>query len=255
MLFEDSSYPPVRVHHGSSIWWVDHYGNLPSGLRPPSKDVVLEDTETRICLCCSLDLCQSGYWIHVDLRQFLVSHEQVVPVSSCVHICDTESYCNTDDLDLVLGLDLDCHFFGPGSQRTTMWSLVSARAINVLTSALGRHTHAVWTRPHCNHFPSQRGKFRPTLSKLVASNSDGDVVSASTKAFRALPDLKAAVEALTVLKGVGPATASGVCVCLCVSVCVCVCAFVNGCVAGHLGAANDLKTSSIHVCICPHFGI
>ncbi len=31
--------------------------------------------------------------------------------------------------------------------------------------------------------------------------------------------------------------------------------FVNGRVAGHLGAADGLKTSSIHVCIGPHFGM
>ncbi len=32
-------------------------------------------------------------------------------------------------------------------------------------------------------------------------------------------------------------------------------AIVDGRVAGHLGAADSLKTSSIHVCICPHFGM
>ncbi len=30
---------------------------------------------------------------------------------------------------------------------------------------------------------------------------------------------------------------------------------VDGRVAGHLGAADGLKTSSIHVCVCPHFGM
>ncbi len=30
---------------------------------------------------------------------------------------------------------------------------------------------------------------------------------------------------------------------------------VDGRVAGHLGAADGLKTSSIHVCICPYFGM
>ena len=30
---------------------------------------------------------------------------------------------------------------------------------------------------------------------------------------------------------------------------------VDGRIAGHLGAAVSLKTLSIHVCICPHFGI
>ncbi len=31
--------------------------------------------------------------------------------------------------------------------------------------------------------------------------------------------------------------------------------FVDGRVAGHLGAADGLKTLSIHVCVCPHFGM
>ncbi len=29
----------------------------------------------------------------------------------------------------------------------------------------------------------------------------------------------------------------------------------DGRVAGHLGAADGLKTLSIHVCVCPHFGM
>ncbi len=30
---------------------------------------------------------------------------------------------------------------------------------------------------------------------------------------------------------------------------------IDGRVAGHLGAADGLKTLSIHMCVCPHFGI
>ncbi len=33
------------------------------------------------------------------------------------------------------------------------------------------------------------------------------------------------------------------------------CHFIDGRVAGHLGAAVGLKTLSIHVCVCPHFGM
>lgn len=55
----------------------------------------------------------------------------------------------------------------------------------------------------------QRGKFRPRLTELVQANSEEDVKSASIKAFKALPDIPAAIQALTVLKAVGPATASG----------------------------------------------
>ncbi|KAK7501284.1 hypothetical protein BaRGS_00007409 [Batillaria attramentaria] len=55
-----------------------------------------------------------------------------------------------------------------------------------------------------------RGKFRPTLQKMVESNSPEAVLSASKKAFKALPKQQSAVEPLLVLRGVGPATASAV---------------------------------------------
>ncbi|XP_061191562.1 uncharacterized protein LOC133199710 [Saccostrea echinata] len=55
-----------------------------------------------------------------------------------------------------------------------------------------------------------RGKFRPRLQQMVESNPEDAVVSASKKAFKHLPNLKKAIEELTVLKAVGPATASAV---------------------------------------------
>lgn len=55
----------------------------------------------------------------------------------------------------------------------------------------------------------QRGKFRPRLQQLVASNSVDTVEKCSRKAFSLLPDVKAAIAELSYLKGVGPATASG----------------------------------------------
>ncbi|XP_052789524.1 uncharacterized protein LOC128223995 isoform X1 [Mya arenaria] len=55
-----------------------------------------------------------------------------------------------------------------------------------------------------------RGKFRPRLTEMVATNSEDEVKSASTSAFAALPDVPAAIQALTVLKAVGPATASAI---------------------------------------------
>ncbi|KAG1366673.1 hypothetical protein COCNU_13G004630 [Cocos nucifera] len=55
-----------------------------------------------------------------------------------------------------------------------------------------------------------RGKWRPRLLDFVSSLDENLVESASTKAFAALPDLSKAVSELTVLKGVGPATASAV---------------------------------------------
>lgn len=61
----------------------------------------------------------------------------------------------------------------------------------------------------CSCIIFQRGKFRPRLTELVQTNSEEDVKAASTKAFKALPDISAAISALTVLRAVGPATASG----------------------------------------------
>ncbi|KAL6212332.1 hypothetical protein ACLB2K_017552 [Fragaria x ananassa] len=55
-----------------------------------------------------------------------------------------------------------------------------------------------------------RGKWRPRFLDFVSALDDSVVKSASEKAFRSLPDLSKAVNELTVLKGVGPATASAV---------------------------------------------
>uniref|UniRef100_A0A1D1ZF73 Ena/VASP-like protein n=1 Tax=Anthurium amnicola TaxID=1678845 RepID=A0A1D1ZF73_9ARAE len=55
-----------------------------------------------------------------------------------------------------------------------------------------------------------RGKWRPRLQDFVSKLEETQVESASRKAFRSLPDLSKAVSELTVLKGVGPATASAV---------------------------------------------
>ncbi|WMV27273.1 hypothetical protein MTR67_020658 [Solanum verrucosum] len=55
-----------------------------------------------------------------------------------------------------------------------------------------------------------RGKWRPRLLDFVSSLDDAVVRSASEKAFQSLPDISKAISALTVLKGVGPATASAV---------------------------------------------
>ncbi|KAK9994373.1 hypothetical protein SO802_024076 [Lithocarpus litseifolius] len=55
-----------------------------------------------------------------------------------------------------------------------------------------------------------RGKWRPRLLDFVSSLDEAAVKSASEKAFQSLPDVSKAVSELTVLKGVGPATASAV---------------------------------------------
>ncbi|KAI3409027.1 uncharacterized protein J3R85_019821 [Psidium guajava] len=55
-----------------------------------------------------------------------------------------------------------------------------------------------------------RGKWRPRLVEFVSSLDEETVESSSRKAFGSLPDVSKAVSALTVLKGVGPATASAV---------------------------------------------
>ncbi|KAL6578458.1 hypothetical protein OROMI_010786 [Orobanche minor] len=55
-----------------------------------------------------------------------------------------------------------------------------------------------------------RGKWRPRLLSFVSSLDDAVVRDASRKAFSSLPDVSKVVKELTVLKGVGPATASAV---------------------------------------------
>ncbi|KAI5655145.1 hypothetical protein M9H77_32332 [Catharanthus roseus] len=55
-----------------------------------------------------------------------------------------------------------------------------------------------------------RGKWRPRLLDFASSLDDDVVKSASQKAFQAFPDVSKAVTELTVLKGVGPATASAI---------------------------------------------
>ncbi|XP_054849603.1 uncharacterized protein LOC129339027 isoform X2 [Eublepharis macularius] len=55
-----------------------------------------------------------------------------------------------------------------------------------------------------------RGKFRPRLQQLVATNSTESVESCTEKAFRLLPDVAAAITELSKLKAVGPATASAI---------------------------------------------
>ncbi|KAM3916094.1 uncharacterized protein RB166_015472 [Leptodactylus fuscus] len=55
-----------------------------------------------------------------------------------------------------------------------------------------------------------RGKFRPRLKQLAASNSASMVESTTKKAFQLLPSVSAAIDELCQLKGIGPATASAV---------------------------------------------
>ncbi|KAJ3685656.1 hypothetical protein LUZ61_014820 [Rhynchospora tenuis] len=55
-----------------------------------------------------------------------------------------------------------------------------------------------------------RGKWRPRLLDFVSSLGEEEVQLASKKGFGSLPDLSNAVSSLTVMKGVGPATASAI---------------------------------------------
>ncbi|KAM4631787.1 uncharacterized protein O3C94_018376 [Discoglossus pictus] len=56
----------------------------------------------------------------------------------------------------------------------------------------------------------KRGKFRPRLQQLVSSNPEATVESCTSKAFKLLPDISAAINELCQLKGIGPATASAI---------------------------------------------
>ncbi|XP_010887145.2 uncharacterized protein zgc:112496 isoform X2 [Esox lucius] len=55
-----------------------------------------------------------------------------------------------------------------------------------------------------------RGRFRPRLQQLVATNTEATVEKCSRKAFSLLPDIQAAITELCSLKALGPATASAV---------------------------------------------
>ncbi|XP_067126388.1 uncharacterized protein [Centruroides vittatus] len=55
-----------------------------------------------------------------------------------------------------------------------------------------------------------RGKFRPRLIDLVRINTESSVFQISKKAFRRIPKISSAINALTSLKGIGPASASAI---------------------------------------------
>ncbi|XP_053132627.1 uncharacterized protein LOC128336657 [Hemicordylus capensis] len=55
-----------------------------------------------------------------------------------------------------------------------------------------------------------RGKFRPRLQQLVATNSSETVEVCTKRSFQLLPDTAAAITELSKLKAVGPATASAI---------------------------------------------
>ncbi|XP_020591202.1 uncharacterized protein LOC110032029 isoform X2 [Phalaenopsis equestris] len=76
-----------------------------------------------------------------------------------------------------------------------------------------REPHPFVTQPELRRllqWKLSRGKWRPRLLEFVSSLSETLVESASKRAFASLPDLTKAVSELTILKGVGPATASAV---------------------------------------------
>lgn len=60
-----------------------------------------------------------------------------------------------------------------------------------------------------SYYTFQRGKFRPRLMNLIKSNTAETVTEVTTLGFEYLPDIEKAIKKLSELKGVGPATASG----------------------------------------------
>ncbi|XP_076959943.1 uncharacterized protein LOC143636169 [Bidens hawaiensis] len=104
-----------------------------------------------------------------------------------------QSVSSNNKADLV---SLD-HFY-----RTDLPSLIHQRNPNPYITTSDLTTLMKWKLT--------RGKWRPRLLDFVSSLDEETVKSASQKAFEALPDVSKAVSELTVLKGVGPATASAV---------------------------------------------
>ncbi|KAH7689779.1 DNA-glycosylase protein [Dioscorea alata] len=77
----------------------------------------------------------------------------------------------------------------------------------------GRNPDPFITKPELRRLMQwklSRGKWRPRLLDFVSSLDESQVEIASRKGFQCLPDLSKAISELTVLKGVGPATASAV---------------------------------------------
>ncbi|CAJ1972773.1 unnamed protein product [Sphenostylis stenocarpa] len=124
-----------------------------------------------------------------------------------------------------------------GCSEASVWKeALSAYPSRIQTLSLTKSKPNLVSLDHfyCNHLPSllrqrnpnpflttselstlmqwklTRGKWRPRLLDFVSSLDDAVVKSASEKAFQSLPDISKAVSELSVLKGVGPATASAV---------------------------------------------
>lgn len=55
-----------------------------------------------------------------------------------------------------------------------------------------------------------RGKFRPSILDLVRTNTETAIKNVTKKAFKKMPNINAAMTALTQLKGIAPATASAI---------------------------------------------
>jgi len=55
-----------------------------------------------------------------------------------------------------------------------------------------------------------RGKFRPSILDLVRTNTETAIKNVTKKAFKKMPNINAAITALTQLKGIAPATASAI---------------------------------------------
>ncbi|KAL0984337.1 hypothetical protein UPYG_G00140190 [Umbra pygmaea] len=82
-----------------------------------------------------------------------------------------------------------------------------------LPAAIAERSHKYITHPELvklMEWKLTRGKFRPRLQQLVATNSDEMVEKCSRNAFSLLPDIQAAIKELCSLKALGPATASAV---------------------------------------------
>ncbi|KAK7321619.1 hypothetical protein VNO77_32438 [Canavalia gladiata] len=124
-----------------------------------------------------------------------------------------------------------------GCSETSVWrEALSAYTSRIQTLSLNKSKPNLVSLDdfYCNHLPSllrqrnpnpfitthelstlmqwklTRGKWRPRLLDFVSSLDDVVVKSASQKAFQSLPDISKAISELTVLKGVGPATASAI---------------------------------------------
>ncbi|KAF2941103.1 uncharacterized protein [Oryza sativa Japonica Group] len=127
-----------------------------------------------------------------EWRAALAAYDRRLAALGKPDLVEVDSFYRRDLPDLLRRRDPEPFLAKPELVRLLQWKLSRGKWRDSFS----------W---QINHYPSW-----PRLMDFVKGLEDAVVESASCKAFAALPDLRKAITELTVLKGVGPATASAV---------------------------------------------